>query len=190
MKNLRLLPVLLGVLGVAVLGASKAEAASSWKDYFTRDEAKVIKKTAEKYIREQIEQNSKEWKGIISSKMIDDEAINAKKVDGTIAKKKVVTVKIDSVDEADKMVGLGGMSFTDSAYYKKISIPEIKTSDSPNVVIYKKESFESLQEPLGENHWSEFSGYSFTDGEIWIKFYDTDEDNPFSPREYKISVNY
>lgn len=188
-KKLILVAVASVAIGAAMF-AGQVKASSSWKDYFSENEANSLKKYVAEYIREQLKNNNKDWKGIISAKELDNGTINADKVDSTVAKKKVITLKINSLSEADKTTTYeGGI---DTIYWKKISIPEINIENSPNVIVYEKEDFSYMTESLGSNYWKQYSTdfYPFTDGQMWMHFYDTDEDDPFAPKEFKIVVNY
>lgn len=167
---------------LAVATNVKAEVISkktTWKDYFTQDEAKMIKKMTQNYIIDQLDENANDWKGVIS----------AKQVDKTIAKKKVFTGSITcDASFADKTTtGSDG-----DVYYKKISFDKIKLSETPLVQTYVKLTDSNERTQLDSNIWV-ISSSLISEGVVWVRFGDLEDGAPgieCDMTEYKVVVNY
>ena len=67
MKHSRTVLILAMILVVSFAFIPKTYAAFDWATYFSKDEATTIKQMVDKYIRGQIDDNSKKWKGLIGS---------------------------------------------------------------------------------------------------------------------------
>ena len=181
--NNKIISTLLCIIfaGVLLINPLKAKAAFNWADYFTKDEATTIKKMVDKYIRGQIEEDAKNWKGIIGKKQVDD----------TIVKQKVYTGTINCSESFADDTTASPSDPDEITYYKKISIPEIDLSEIPQVSLYVKITSEDDRSQLGNNLWSNRT-ITITDDYAWFSFGDSDTGDPISCSfsEYKILVNY
>jgi hypothetical protein len=131
MKKTLILAMIVAVLIIAI---PKTQAATNWADYFTKDEAASIKKMVDKYIRGQIDDNEKEWKGVIGNKQVDK----------SIAKKKIYTGTYpSSISDAD-VTSCDEEDIDECNYYVKIHISEIDIDKLPQVYIYEEETDEAF----------------------------------------------
>ncbi len=164
----------------AVSTAATVSAGSNWEDYFSRSEAKSIKKMVKKSLLNELEDPDKEWKGIIGEKLVGDD----------IAKKKVITGTAPALDKADKI--LQKDSYGDKRYYIKISVPEIKASEAPQISLHTKVLESSADYALSPgNIWEENSIAGYEDGAVWIKFADEDNDyDIYSIKDYRLVISY
>jgi len=119
--------VAIGVMTVAVQAQAKSNA---WKDFFSQDEATAIKKMVGNYIQDQLDSGKKDWKGIISGKAIDKGAIDASKVNSSIAKRKVYTGTFPASEAARDAISCVDNDPDECTYFVKISIPEINITSS------------------------------------------------------------
>lgn len=118
------------IVAISIIAIPKAQAATNWADYFTKDEASSIKKMVDKYIRGQIDDNEKEWKGVIGKKQVDN----------SIAKKKIYTGTYpSSIDDAD-ITDCDEEDIDECGYYVKVHISEIDIDKLPQVYIYEEET--------------------------------------------------
>ncbi len=131
MKKILMLAI---ILAVSIIAIPKTQAATNWADYFTKDEASSIKKMVDKYIRGQIDDNEKEWKGVIGKKQVDD----------SVAKKKIHTGTYpSSIDDAD-VTSCDEEDIDECNYYVKVHISEIDIDKLPQVYIYEEETDEDF----------------------------------------------
>ena len=169
------------ILAFSFAIAPKTNAAVNWADYFTKDEATTIKKMVDTYIRGQIDDNAKNWKGLIGSKQVDDSIAKRKVYTGTIA---------NDISIADK-TAVDDENYT--YYFKLISVPEFSLdSDASNIVIYINDN--RVSRLLGETVWVAVGG-SYTNlknGYVWINYASKSESgNPsYDVSDYKIIVTY
>lgn len=176
----------------AVMFTSQAKAASSsWKEYFSENEANSLKKYVAEYIREQLKNNNKDWKGVISAKELDNGTINADKVDNTIAKKKIYTGSVTCDKSfATKTTAPAGDP-DELSFYKKIEIPEIRLSDAPMVTLLTKKPSDSVFTQLASDIWSSNDAV-ISEGALWLDFANEDNGTGFAcfVSDYKIIVTY
>jgi len=174
------------ILAFSFTIAPKTNAATNWADYFTKDEASSIKKMVDKYIRGQIDDDAKNWKGVIGKKQVDD----------SIAKQKVYTGTITaSSSVADYTFEDGG----EHEYWKKISVPELDLSDDDlGVKFYSKVDpndndieMVGLKVVAGELWQDNTDSIKLADKYIWVNYGDDDDGSDiFSVNEYKIIMKY
>ncbi len=201
MKHTRKLVSAVVAVAIVAIGvmtaASQAQAASNaWKDFFSQDEATAIKKMVGSYIQNQLEDGKKDWKGVISGKAIDNGAIDSKKVDSSITKKKIYTGTMPtSATGADKVIIDDEEGTTD--YFKKISSDAVELNNNPQIALYKKideSSFDASVLGINSNIWSQNSSdLYFSEGEIWIRYGHVEtgiEEWTQHVLDYKVSVNY
>ncbi len=84
--------LLLGVLSLtfSLFAFNTASAKYNWADYFSRDEAKSIKKMTRKSVKNKLKKPGKSWKNILSGKVLKDGAISGDKIEnGTITIDKI-----------------------------------------------------------------------------------------------------
>lgn len=178
----------LAVLGITML-APTTKAATNWKDYFSKDEGKAIAKLADKYIREQLDDNAKEWKGLISSKTVDS----------SIAKKKIFTGSISCSEAfADKAIvyddgSPANLEDDSTEYYKKVSFDDIDMKKPPVIQLYNKAAAGTVITQLNSDLWETATAY-VSDGEVWFKYGLKNADNGnrilCDIAEYKLVINY
>jgi hypothetical protein len=107
MKNKKVLlaGTLFAIISVGMtLSAPEARAASNWKNYFSNEEAKSMKKMVANYVRDQIEENKASWKGIISGKNIKKNSITADNLKDGVMDVEVEDGAIDNAKLADSAV--------------------------------------------------------------------------------------
>lgn len=152
----------------------------TWKDYFTQDEAKMIKKLTQDYIIKQLDENDTEWKGVIS----------AKQVDKSIAKKKVISGAVTcSTDFATKVVDDTG----DKYYYKKLEFNKIKLAETPNIILYEKVAADDILMQLDSNIWRVDNSTPVSEGAVWYSYGVDQQSDPglrCYSTEYKLVVTY
>lgn len=166
------------IFALIAIGTPRAQAGVNWADYFTKDEASAIKKMVDKYIRNQIENESEKWEGVINKDAVDD----------SIAKRKVYTGTFPaSIDDADA-VDCVEDDPDECSYHKKIAVPEIDISDwskAPLITVYTEGNT-----ALGDV-WTE-EDYNFEDGYLWLLYANAEieiESEQFNDA-YKIIVSY
>jgi len=190
------------------LSVSKANAASSWKDYFSQNESNAIKSMVGSYIKDQLSSASGDWKGLISGKAINpsslsasklkDGSINADKVDGTITKRVIFTgTAPTNANQADSSsANPDNPPYTD--YFKKIVTDKIDTTKNPEVSLYVKvtpgtyHDFDGFNSTISQHSiWKTDDNMFFEDGIIWLKYGYSDNDGwAQNFGDYKIVVNY
>ena len=123
--------LLLAIIAVfSIIAIPKVQAATNWADYFTNDEASTIKKMVDKYIRSEIEDDEKKWKGVIGKQQVDN----------SVAKKKIYTGTYpSSIDDAD-ITDCDEEDEDECSYYAKVHISEINIDKLPQVYIYEEET--------------------------------------------------
>jgi hypothetical protein len=167
---------------IIAIATPKTNAAFDWEKYFSKNEGTAIKRMVDNYIRDQIEENDKNWKGIIGKKQVDN----------SIAKRKVYTGTIACDDSiADESNESGENTY----YYKKISVPELDLSDMPQIDVYSPSSdLETDKSFLGSDLWaSRNDEVDFQDGYVWV-YYGADLGDGIDCTDgfssYKVVVNY
>ena len=91
-KQMILAVVMFSVFSIVAFSAhaSAATKKTTWKDYFSWNEAKMIKKLSSDFVRERLESGNGDWKKIISGNSIDNNSIGENKLrNGAVSSEKL-----------------------------------------------------------------------------------------------------
>jgi hypothetical protein len=186
-KMKAILFLLVAVIGLTAVQAKAAT--NNWKDYFTLDEGKALRKMVDKYVRQQLEEGEDNWEGIIGKDSVDK----------SIAKKKVFKGSITCEESfADKTTvdddGSPGDPLDDTThYYKKVSFDGIDLDNPPVIQLYTKLATDTERAELDSSVWEIDTPY-VSDGKAWIEFgYKNDDGGGVincDITQYKLVINY
>ncbi|MDH4330263.1 MAG: hypothetical protein OEV93_01805 [Candidatus Moranbacteria bacterium] len=176
------LGVVLGLaLAFAMCVPGNAQAKSDWKNYFSTEESKAIKKMVKKSILNELDNPDDDWKGAISKKAVGSSIAKRKVYTGTyVANSAANATYYDSEEDV-------------TYYYQRIDSPEIEISEMPLVFLMTRDS--SMDSTFGAQTWiNSGDALRLTDGAIWLHlgYLDhTDSSTANSEGEsYKLSVSY